>query len=102
MASLGGKREGAGRKKGIAAITADKMRDFVVKEIAKKIPNILEAKFDLALGHKVLRKTPTGSEFVYLESPDGNALRYLLDQGIGKPKESVEISGQIKTLIVDF
>lgn len=92
MATYGGKREGAGRKKASHTILAEEMRKKLVEEVNKKLPELLEAKFDLALGHQVLEIDKEGEERVYTKSPDGNTLRYLLDQVIGKAKENVEFT----------
>ena len=102
MATLGGKRIGAGRKKAGRTVTAEKMRECFVNEVAKKMPALVEAHMDLALGHHYEKMTETGVMRIYKASPEQKAGQYLLDQGIGKPKESIEHSGSIKTLIVDF
>ena len=88
------------RKKAPHTIAAAKAREFVIKKVNENLEPLLNAKLDLALGHKKLHITPTGEEEVYTESPDGNAIQYLLNQDIGKPKETVEHQGDI-TLKID-
>ena len=99
MASLGGKREGAGRKIGSKAshtLEAEKAREFVVNKVVENLEPLMEAKLDLALGHK--KETPDGK--VYTTSPDGNAIQYLLNQGIGKPTETLKVEEDV-TLKID-
>ena len=92
----GGKRLGAGRKRGFKAIQAEKAREFVVKTVAKNLKPLMDAKLDLALGHYKEKLLPDGqTAIVYKESPDGNAIRYLLDQTIGKPRETIEYQGDL-------
>ncbi len=92
-----------GRPKAPHTVKAEKAREWIVKQIAKNLEPIFAAKLDLALGHYYEGTAPgtSGKMKIYKTSPDGSALRYLIDQGIGRPKESVELSGSIKTLIVD-
>ena len=82
-----------GRRKAEKTIEAEKAREFVINKVAANLRPLLDAKLDLALGHKVLKKIGDGTEFVYTESPDGNAIQYLLNQTIGKPKETIEHQG---------
>lgn len=127
----GGKRPGAGRKKGHKAshtIEAEKAREFVIGQVVERLQPIMQSKFALALGHDVMmarelekdKKTgayhrtgkwvqvtdplqikellngsQSGDEYyqIWTKSPDGNSLQYLLNQTIGKPKETVEIGG---------
>ena len=101
MARAGTNHKG-GRPKGSVGnhtLEASKLREFIVNEVAKKGQALLDAKMDLALGHKKLHMTPSGSELVYIESPDPNSIRYLLDQTIGKPTETIKIDEDIKLKI---
>jgi len=68
------------------------MRAFIVKKVAEHLTPLLEAQLDLALGVRV--QDYDGGK-VYNRVPDGNAIQYLLNQSIGKPKESVEHSGKL-------
>lgn len=128
----GGKREGAGRKKGqVAAHTleAQEVRKALVERVRKDLQPLLNAKLSLALGHDVmiarkwestntakggyarhrtgawevikdpdtiveLLNGPGNGDYYYqivTEKPDNTAQNYLLDQVIGKAKESLEI-----------
>ena len=63
-------------------------RDNVVKKIFKRHDKILEAQIDSAAG---LYYLTADGKHVYTQKPDRGAGEYLLNQLIGKPKESIEI-----------
>lgn len=48
MAQRGGKREGAGRKKGVASILADKARNFIAEQVDKELRPIVEKAIEQA------------------------------------------------------
>lgn len=85
MTQRGGKREGAGRKKATSTIEKEKMREYLVERVRAEMGPIIDAQIALALGVKV-----AGSEDVYVKAPDQNAARYLLDQTIGKARETID------------
>lgn len=80
--ALGGKREGAGRKKGYKAIAAEKAREYLVKRIAAELEPITDM---------ILKSAKAG---------DTKSLEYLINQLIGKPKETMEIQEDV-TLKID-
>lgn len=96
-----GNKWSTGRPKAQHTVSAEKAREVLVKAVVKKMRDLIEAKFDLALGHKIL-KHKFGKEIIYSVSPDGVSIEYLFNQVVGKPKESVMHSGEIRTLIVDI
>ena len=90
-----------GRPKGsVAGHTAfsSKMKESFVKHVKKKLKKYIGAVDDLALGHLKEGITITGAKRVYTKSPDVNMLKYVFDQGIGKPQESLKLSGELKTI----
>lgn len=87
MTQRGGKREGAGRKKAMSTIEKEKMREYLIERVRAEMGPIVDAQIALALGVKV-----AGSDDVYVKAPDLNAARYLLDQTIGKARESVDLN----------
>lgn len=89
----GGKRPGAGRKKGFKAIAAEKAREFVVKTVSENLEPILTAQMEAAKGLYYEKKTEDGEILVFQEKPDINAGKYLIDQTIGKATESLEVGG---------
>ena len=97
----GGKQPGAGRPKGSfsgSTLKAMKARELLIEEVTKKWKPLIEAQMALALGHYERVKVNGKTEKVYLQGPDQNAIKYLMDQTIGRAKESLELSGEVKTL----
>jgi len=78
---------GQGRPKARHTILAEKMREAVVDAVNEKLPELLDAKFDLALGHYETKD----QKKVYKTAPDANSIQYLLNQVIGKALEKVEM-----------
>ncbi len=70
----GGKREGSGRKKGVATIEREKAKDYIAQRIGEYMPVIFAAMIEKAL---------TG---------DIQAIKELFDRGFGKAHESVDIT----------
>lgn len=74
MAQRGGKRPGAGRKKGLASVMAEKARDILVSELMKEWkPIVVEA----------VKAAKKG---------DATARAWLTDRGFGKALEQLAIS----------
>lgn len=104
MAKHGGYRPGAGKKVGTKAshtVDAIEMRKKVIATVEKNLAPLMEAKLDLALGHYEEKADADGTVRVYKKAPDGNAIQYLLNQGIGKPKENAGEPMDVR-LQVDF
>lgn len=70
--SLGGKREGAGRKKGFAALEAEKARQFIAEKISKELGPIVDKAVEQAL---------TGDRY---------AREWLAERAWGKALQSVD------------
>lgn len=83
--SRGGKREGAGRKKGFAALEAEKQRHFIARKLVKEVGPIVTKAIELAkLGDRYSRD-------------------WLFDRAYGKASQLLEVSdpdGTLKTVIV--
>jgi len=113
----GGKRPGAGAKKGVPQPrTLEKMelqRQFR-EEATRRFSDVIQAQISLALGvdHLVARERNgkwtrvtdpdvmvkvlnSGESFyrIYAQNPDARALKDLLDRLLGSPTQAVEISG---------
>lgn len=109
--SAGGKRKGAGRKKGSKGthtLEAAKLREMYLNKVSERFAPIVQAQIDLAEG--VLLAEPgtivtdpiSGKVYsarVYREKPDSKSLTYILDQSVGKPKETIEHQGEIKSVV---
>ena len=74
MTNWGGKREGAGRKQGMASILADKTKDYIALEIDKNVTPLVQAQVEKAKGGDTI------------------AFRELLDRGFGNVKESMDMT----------
>lgn len=95
MGKNGGKRPGAGRKKAQHTIATEKMREFLVNKIAEEMEPILQAQIDAAKGISFEEVDKDGNRInVYKKLPDTKAGEYLLNQGVGKPKETTELTGK--------
>lgn len=76
-----GGSHGGGRKKGFSAVNAEKAKAFIVAFVGSKLESILN--------------------LLYKEAQDGNvqAQKELLDRAYGRPKETVEHTGEVKLAI---
>ncbi len=64
------------------------------KQIVDKLPEIIAAQLELALGVKVEElSATTGEPTVYQRPPDRAAAQYLIDRILGKPTERQELTG---------
>lgn len=92
----GGAGRGQGRKKGFASIAADKARDFYIKEALKDLPEIATGQRELAKGIWTEElDDKTGERIrVYKKIPDTKMSEYVTNQIIGRPKETMEVSGK--------
>ena len=97
----GGVRPGSGRKKGSKAthtIQAEQARAHFIKRVTDELDPLIDAQLDLAKGVYVEQvvKTPSGERQVrvYQKEPENKAIDSLVQQTIGKPKESIEHTGE--------
>lgn len=85
----GGARPGAGRKS-----NAEKYARPIAaaeRKIADKLPDIVDRMLELAEGVRVLDvNMVTLEQSVYERPPDRQAIQYLVDRIMGKPKEKSE------------
>lgn len=64
------------------------------KQIRDRLPELIAAQFDLALGVTVEEvDRESGATVVYRKPPDAKAGQYLIDRIMGKPTERQEVSG---------
>lgn len=88
----GGKRPGAGRKKGLASIKAEEARSYTVKRIAEELEPILAAQIELAKGSCYEEIDGVeGVRRVFKRLPDPRVASFLINQLIGRPKETAEV-----------
>jgi len=93
----GGPGRGQGRKKGFKAIQAEKMREELIDRVGKEFVPIVSAQIEAAKGMYIEKE----DKIIYKKEPDLKAGEYLLNQSVGKPKETVEMKG-VKKLLIDF
>ncbi len=88
----GGKRLGAGRKKGLASVKAEEARKYMVDRIAAELEPILSAQIELAKGAYYETEDDQGKRTVYRKLPDPRISTYLLNQLVGRPKETLDMN----------
>jgi len=96
----GGSRKGAGRKVATHTVLAEQMRKMMIETLHKRFQPVLEAQIDAAIGitsEKFDRKT--GELYYVEEGPSTVAAKFVTEQVLGRAKESVEHSGEIKGLV---
>ncbi len=79
MAQHGGKRQGAGKKKGTKAshtIEASIAKARIITRVSERIDELVDVLFEKAIGSK-----------------DVTAIKELFDRGFGKPMQSMELGG---------
>lgn len=84
----GGKRPGAGRKPRSVKFAGEIVR--AENWIADRLPQLLKAQFDLAIGVQV-KEAKGDKERVYTKAPDKDAGQYLINRVMGKPTERIEV-----------
>lgn len=92
-AGHGGKRAGAGRKP--KAEKYERPINRAEKQIVDRLPEIVQAQIDLALGvtvHEV--DDDSGGVNIYQKPPDHKAGAYLIDRILGKPTTKVEAGSE--------
>lgn len=102
----GGARPNTGPKKGSKhkkTLEVEAAREYIKRRVFEELEPLTTAQLDLAKGHLVQEQTISGKR-IYLKSPDKGAAEMLLNQTIGKPKETVEHQGELKIteLIIDI
>src|SRR3990167_7317966 len=97
------KTKAVGRPKGSVSSTtlqSQRMREELEKRVRKELKPILRAQIDAAKGLAIEKQIKIGNKIVpryYIEKPDIAAGKYLVEQSIGRPKEQIEHSGEIRT-----
>lgn len=92
MSNRGGVRVGAGRKKGLATVKAEEARNYAVQRIAEELEPILAGQIEMAKGAYYEETTEDGERIVYRQMPDPRVASFLINQVIGKAKETTELN----------
>jgi hypothetical protein len=88
----GGKRIGAGRKKGLASIKAEEARKYMNERISSELEPIITSQIEMAKGMYYEVIDEEGVKKVYRNLPDPRAATYLLNQLVGKAKETMDMN----------
>ena len=99
MGKNGGKREGAGRKKASHTIKTEEMRKYLVETVAREFGPIVKGQIDLAKGVWVAVEKDGVIVDAYQKPPDSVAANKLIDQSIGKAKETLEVESTTRLLL---
>ena len=87
----GGKRLGAGRKRGTTSIKAEEARKYLITEITKELKPIVMGQIEQAKGIYCEDE----DKVVYQKQPDSKVAMYLLNQLVGHPKETLEVENKL-------
>lgn len=87
---LGGKRPGAGRKKGKQSLEKEAAKKVVYDFVVENLKPILNGLLERAVGVRAIKYNKKGEEIIYSIPPDPFAGKTLLEQGVGKPPESID------------
>jgi len=80
----GGRREGAGRKKGEATILAEKLKDAIAKKVMDRVDELVDPLLERVV-----------------QDGDVSAFNALMDRGFGRPTQQVEMDVETRKLIED-
>jgi len=92
--NCGGKRPGAGRKKAPHTIETELMRKKLVEKVNQEFEPILEGQIEKAKGLYYEKQMLDGQIRIYKKEPDNKAAEYLINQSIGKPKETLDLGNK--------
>jgi len=96
----GGARKGAGRPVLTKTLITQRLKDLLAKRVEARFGPMIDAQLDSAIGI-MLQKSDrkTGNLYYQDEAPSTNAAKFLTEQLLGRPKESIEHSGEVKGLV---
>jgi len=82
-----------GQARVVKKITRQEAMERAEMYVARNLPKYLKKLHELAMGIALVKETKLGPK-VYVEAPDRQALQYLIDRGLGKLPERVELTGE--------
>lgn len=92
-----------GRPKGTVAkstLLAMKMREMLTEELHKRFKPIVNAQLDAAMGIETEAFDRKSGRLYYKDlGPNPMAFRTIMEQAIGKPKESIEVKATVGVLL---
>ncbi|MEK7576164.1 MAG: hypothetical protein AAB482_00550 [Patescibacteria group bacterium] len=90
-----------GRPKANHTLMAEKMRELLIQKVFDEFGPLIDAQIQKAKGTTIVSEKD--GTIVFKDNlPDTQAFKTLLEQAVGKPKETIEQTTQIKTLIMDL
>ncbi|MDB5188059.1 MAG: hypothetical protein JWO50_579 [Candidatus Kaiserbacteria bacterium] len=92
MKARGGSRPNAGRKRGLASITAEQARNYAIQRITAELEPILTGQIEAAKGMYYEVIDDQGEKVVYQQKPNARVAEYLISQVIGKAKETTDLN----------
>ena len=96
----GGARKGAGRPVLSHTLITQQMRKVLVETLEKRFKPMIDAQLDSAIGVTTEKFDRKSGQLYYVEeSPNTGAAKFLTEQLLGRPKESIEHSGEVKGLV---
>jgi hypothetical protein len=84
-----------GRPKSGHTLATEAMRRFLIEKVNEEFGPIIQAQIDLAKGLHVIEQGKDGEVRRYQREPSESAAKQLVDQAIGRAKESIEVSGDL-------
>lgn len=96
----GGRRKGAGRKKGSVSEETrirQALKSKLLERVEKEFGGLMDTMINLAKGIQVEGVDSEGEVKLYIKAPNAEILKYLTDQTLGKAKETLDVH-TVKTL----
>ena len=91
------KKTGGGSRKGVPNKSTQEIKEILAEEVDFRI--VAQRMYELVKGVTVKETGTDGSVNVYTKEPNVPAAKLLLEYGFGKPKESVDITTDGKSLV---
>lgn len=88
-----------GRPIASKTLITQKIRERIVEKLYERIDPLIDSQLNSAIG--IILKKVDGKGLVHYleEAPSTSAAKFLMEQVLGRPKESIEHSGEMKGLV---
>jgi len=88
-----------GRPVASKTIITQMMRERIAEKLYARINPLIDAQLNSAIGIMLKKVDSKGMPYYSEESPNTNAAKFLVEQALGRPKESIEHSGGVKGIV---